>query len=689
VKTRISGWWLPIPLLAAFCAPANATVNITVLGPTLKSPQSIGATVGWVAEATDTNAGPVTFQFNVAAPGGTLTTIKNFNVGTVSGSTWKSILFSWALTGINGTYQIQAIAKDFTSGETSSKTVSFVVTTPVTGANPVIQNTQNPLVALFTAPACPAGSTMAVTFQPPSLPSVPAVTTNWADCQPDATISFEIAGMYPSTAYNMFAQVNTGGNVVNGPTVSYTTGALPSNIPLPTFQVRVQDSDGDPNWVIMNGVYDVVEKVPYAAAAADLSGNLIWYNYPNDKNHSSMMTRTFPNGFVAVETGPSWIPNVLDYQTLRQFDWEGNIIKETNTGILARQVLALGDPNAKLCDKIPTPPPVGAACIGIFSHEAIETLPNGYTAAILNIEKIFPAGTQGDTSNLPVDIVGDLIVVLDRNWNAVWYWDAFDPLGGGNGYPLLPITRTAVLNEQCGKGNSGCLSVFLLRQGIAPKAHDWVHGNSIYYWPHDGAAAPSTAPGDLIWSSRHQDWVAKIDYQDGAGTGDILWRMGPSGDFSLVNTYNDPWPWFSHQHDAGIQNNGTNPLTVMDNGNTRVSPPGASTGGIPGLGSSCGPNDCNSRGVALMFDETTMQVNPVLSVNLGVYSTAMGSAQLLADGNYYFMAAVVATSNGDSAYDIEIQPTAGTDTGIQLMNISGPPCYRGWQMPSLYSPPII
>jgi hypothetical protein len=285
--------------------------------------------------------------------------------------------------------------------------------------------------------------------------------------------------------------------------------------------------------------------------------------------------------------------------------------------------------------------------------------------------------------------VGDLIVVLDRNWNAVWYWDAFDPLGGGNGYPLLPITRTAVLNEQCGKGNSGCLSVFLLRQGIAPKAHDWVHGNSIYYWSHDGAAAPSTAPGDLIWSSRHQDWVAKIDYQDGAGTGDILWRMGPSGDFSLVNTYNDPWPWFSHQHDAGIQNNGTNPLTVMDNGNTRVSPPGASTGGIPGLGSSCGPNDCNSRGVALMFDETTMQVNPVLSVNLGVYSTAMGSAQLLADGNYYFMAAVVATSNGDSAYDIEIQPTAGTDTGIQLMNISGPPCYRGWQMPSLYSPPII
>ena len=180
----------------------------------------------------------------------------------------------------------------------------------------------------------------------------------------------------------------------------------------------------------------------------------------------------------------------------------------------------------------------------------------------------------------------------------------------------------------------------------------------------------------------------KIDYKDGAGTGDILWRMGPSGDFFFVNTYNDPWPWFSHQHEAGIENGGTGVFDVMDNGNTRISPPGKSTGGVPGLGTNCEPDDCNTRGMALTFDEATLQVNPVISVDLGYFSDAMGSAQLLADGNYFFLAAIVVDGKVDTGYDIQIQPTPGTDTGPEVMNISGPASYRTFQMPNLYNPPI-
>lgn len=179
----------------------------------------------------------------------------------------------------------------------------------------------------------------------------------------------------------------------------------------------------------------------------------------------------------------------------------------------------------------------------------------------------------------------------------------------------------------------------------------------------------------------------KIDYQNGAGTGDILWRMGPSGDFDFLNIYNDPWPWFSHQHDAGIEDGGLGVFTVLDNGNTRVSPPGQSTGGVPGLGKNCEPNDCNSRGMALTVNETALQVTPVVSANLGVFSDAMGSAQLLADGNYFFLAAFVVGADADYAYDIQIQPTPGTDSGPQVMNISGPPSYRDFQMPNLYTPP--
>jgi hypothetical protein len=93
--------------------------------------------------------------------------------------------------------------------------------------------------------------------------------------------------------------------------------------------------------------------------------------------------------------------------------------------------------------------------------------------------------------------------------------------------------------------------------------------------------------------------------------------------------------------------------------------------------------------MALTIDETSMQVTPVLSADLGVYSDALGSAQLLSDGSYFFLAGtVVVTLNNVDADSIEILPTPGTDTGTQVLNLQSPQHYRGWQMPNLYNPPI-
>ena len=47
---------------------------------------------------------------------------------------------------------------------------------------------------------------------------------------------------------------------------------------------------------------------------------------------------------------------------------------------------------------------------------------------------------------------------------------------------------------------------------------------------------------------RSQDWVAKIDYNHGTGTGAVLWELGNGGSFTIIST--DPWPWFSHRHDV-------------------------------------------------------------------------------------------------------------------------------------------
>ncbi len=304
---------------------------------------------------------------------------------------------------------------------------------------------------------------------------------------------------------------------------------------------------------------------------------------------------------------------------------------------------------------------------------------------LADIEKIFPPGTHGDTSGLPVDVMGDMIIVMDENWQVKWYFDTFEHDGGA---PQLDIKRPAVLGEICENGKGGCPPIFLTVTGISPKATDWLHANSIYYWP-----APqngNTTGGDLIWSSRHQDWVMRVDYRDGKGTGNILWRMGPGGDFTINSS--DPWPWFSHQHDVGIEDNGKGVMTIFDNGNTRLSPPsgpGSSTGGTPGLGdTACKPNDCHSRGIVVKFDETAKTVTPVLSQDLGHFSTAMGSAQMLSNGSYFFVPTIVLLTATDIvAYDEEIQPTTGAETGTTVLNLRSPEVYRGWQMPSLYAPP--
>jgi hypothetical protein len=228
MQTATGGWWLSVAIVAVAAAPANATVNIVSFAPNLASPQPVGATISWTVNATDTNPGPLTFQFNVAPPRGVLATVKQFNAGTLSGGMWKSLPFSWALTGLDGTYQVQVVVKDFGSGESDSQTVSFIASSPVTGANPVVLKTQNPLVALFVAPACAGGSLMRVSFAPQS-GRASATTTNWAGCHPPSVMTFEIAGMYPNSTYNLFAQVSTAGKIVNGPAAGFITGPLPSN----------------------------------------------------------------------------------------------------------------------------------------------------------------------------------------------------------------------------------------------------------------------------------------------------------------------------------------------------------------------------------------------------------------------------------------------------------------------------
>ena len=100
----------------------------------------------------------------------------------------------------------------------------------------------------------------------------------------------------------------------------------------------------------------------------------------------------------------------------------------------------------------------------------------------------------------------------------------------------------------------------------------------------------------------------------------MIWRMGPFGDFTILNpprrTCGDPnvFPWFTHQHDAAFQtqNGATQILTVFDDGN---------------LATQCGGN---SRGMVLFVGEAARQVYIETSADLGGYiSQAVGSGPVV------------------------------------------------------------
>jgi hypothetical protein len=692
MRTFLSGLAGGAALLAGLCAPAFATVTILSVTPSVASPQPIGKVITFTVKATDSASDQLTFQFNVTPPGATAPFVaSDFNVGTVSGTTWTAQPFVWAPTScaevtqatgvvalscqeIEGTYQVEVVAKDFVTGQSASQTVPYTVTPLVTGTSPKVTALANPLVALFSAPACPAGSTMRVNFQEQSKATA-ATVTNWVGCNATTTMNFEIAGMYPSTAYQMFAQTDTGGKITNGPTLDFTTGAVPQSVSFPAFTVNVPagpKTDTAYPLLLLNP-HQFGGGTIYPNMATDLSGKAMWYY---NRSQNLVLCRPLQDGTIlTIQSGKAWNPLSTDKQLLIQIDLAGNIIRETNMGIVQQQLAAMGATDLGPCNVIASPPPVGSACSDGFHHDAIQTLPNGDTAALLTVEKIFPAGTQGNTTGLPVDILGDGIVILNSNWQVIWYWDSFEHDGGA---PQLNINRAAVLGETCGKNESGCPPMFLLGTGIAPLGNDWLHCNSLYYWPVDQEGTP----GEIILSSRNQDWVMKIDYQNGVGTGNILWLMGNDGAFTFNNIGNDPWPWFSGQHDVGIENNGGLPMSLMDNGNTRVSQPPL------GLGAGCAPNDCNSRGMAVQFNESTMVVTPSLSLNLGYFSSSGGNAELLTDGNYYFNLATVVALPTEDSFDLEFFPTANTLTGTSVLNVETTESYRGWQLVNLYDPPI-
>ncbi len=635
----------------------QGAITITSIAPSPTAPQPYGTPINFNVSATDTNQGPVAFRFEVAYEKDSPVVCRNFNIGTVNAGVWTAQPFTYTHLGPEGTYTIIVTAKDFSTGETASQSTSYALTSAVSGGKLTVLPTENPLVALAAIPGCPVGSSVRAYFYDVAVKS--PFFTEFQPCNGSLSSSFYLGGMYPNTRYEIGYEVKTAGTTLSGSsTATFKSGALPSQYVFPVgtvIQPATSQADTAEDVVLYSNL-NVDAGLWFPPAATDLAGNVIWY-YPNDDT-SLLLTRPLAGGFFFIlDKGTAWSNGTTQtLQVIRKVDLAGNTQAETNIGLLQQQLLAMGATDLQSCGNVPIPAPVGSACLLSFSHDSI-LLPNGDWVMIATIEKIFPPGTQQSPTGLNVDILGDAIIVLDRSLNPVWYWDAFEHDNGGT---QLNINRTAVLRESCVIGQAGCPPLFLVdTPGVNSYANDWMHSNSLYY---------NAANGSILLSVRHQDWVISIDFGNGLGTSNVLWRMGLDGDFTFNNITNNPYPWFSHQHNASIAPSGD--YILFDNGNTRVDQFGG-----------------DSRGVALDVDLSAMTVTPVLLQDLGYYSEAVGSAQFLPNGNYHFEASYAGPADSYT-YSEEYFPLAALVTGTQVFNLqTSNPSYRSFRMPDLYTAP--
>ncbi len=467
--------------------------------------------------------------------------------------------------------------------------------------------TNHPLVFLFSSPGCDAGRAR-VAFFPTS--GGPTQYTPYKPCGSGQSLNFYLAGMTGNTPYTANLLVDAGRGEAAGPAVSFTSGN-------PTYDISRLS-------ILPTSLFAAPEQYLLMAPlflppfTIDIGGNLVWYAPPV---LSTTFTRPQADGtfFTIIESRTDPAQDVI-----RKFDLLGTTLLETNAARVNEQLAAMG--------KRP---------ITGFHHEA-RTIGGGRIVALAAVEQIL-TDVQGPG---PVDVLGDMVIVFDSDMQVVWAWDAFDH---------LDPSRMATLKEHC-LANAGCPPYYL-----AADANDWTHGNAV----------SQTPDGSLLYSTRHQDWIVKIDYASGAGAGDIVWRLGRDGDFSIESA--DPRLWFTHQHDVNWESDGAR-ISLFDNGNVRAE---------------TDPN-AHSRGQVLAIDESARIVHLALNVDLSVFSLALGSAQRLASGDYHFNAGFVFDPNSlgsGRSYSVEVAPNPGSSEGTIVGSVLlTAPVYRSFRMTGMYGP---
>jgi arylsulfate sulfotransferase len=456
--------------------------------------------------------------------------------------------------------------------------------------------------------------------------SVPgAGTSAWVEFGPDANygrrtsasaattgiwqnLQILVAGMRPSTTYHMRAHVDSPGGSWVDEDHIFQTGAIPAN-----GGAGIDGSTG-----LVPPKITVTRPTPSLPQGHGVE----LFSLVGPTNMLNVLATDLQGNVIWYYPGSGVIKPMQNGHfmvnpggALREIDLAGNAIREVDLAQVNQSLQSQGY----------------LFSVVNFHHDQL-TLPDGHWIGLCNTLKEF--------TNLPgypgvTNVLGDALVDIDPAGNVAWAWSGFDHLDI-NRHPL----------------------------GLAPfgEGADWTHANGLVY----------TADGNLLLSMRNQDWILKIDYRNGQGSGDILWRLGDGGDYALLG--GDSSQWFYAQHFPNLLNTNGSQMTlaVWDNGNARIALDGSSCGGaVP----------CYSRATIFQVDETARTANLAWQDLPGFFSFWGGSIVVVDTGNIEFDMTTPFAYNGSQI--LEVTHTDNPQIVWQL-DLVGEFAYRGYRIPSLY-----
>jgi len=460
-------------------------------------------------------------------------------------------------------------------------------------------------------------------------------------------VSLYVAGMKQSTPYHMRGVLQFGdGTSFNDSDFTFTTGALTTGT-IPGITATTT-----PNMTPQPGVevVDLLDLTPTTPSllevlVTDLSGNIIWAYDPGTSvpaGSTPQPIKLLPNGHFLINLATANAIGEALSSVLQEVDLGSNIIWSMTSAQL-NTALAAAPGSCTECN---------VTILGM--HHDIAILPNGHLVVLADTTQVVSGTTvYGD---VVIDL-GDMENVGGNNPNhtpqPTWAWNEFNH---------FDINR---------------------RPYSYP---DWTHTNAVVYSKDDN---------NLIISSRHQNWLVKIDYNNGAGAGDILWKLGAvlptdttpedTADFALLNADGTPdtnaTDWFFAQHAPSFVSANTTgkfSLTLFDNGDDR--------GVVDVAGGTCGsgqPVACYSTVPVFNIDETAKTATLVIDPTTEDYSFFGGNAEVLANGNVEYDECANGGLGGTEGTILEVTQSSSPQT-VWKMVISTQYTYRGMRIGSLY-----